>query len=330
MPKKGGKNRIFCGIYEPMENLGFELQEEKSQRNKKEFQNVPKKFPGGSLLRFFLLCLLASLLSTALGVLLLALLGNKSGEWKGESTTETTNSGQGEGKFKFVHRLENAKVFKYPGGEIQWARFRRDRREYENSEAEEFGRSLNFYGSQITVGTLRIWSQGLRAPHWHFNANEHGYVVKGEAWIGVLGPDGAAAVTFNATRGAVVFFPRGAVHWVRNVGPSELLLLLFFSTHHELLTLDLDDAFYGTPEDVAARALKPQGGVKFIRTFQKPREDQAINLPKNLGQLIHNPSYPQSPDAQVWKFFMIYQHPRNSHSQEEFLSGQGSGKMGQD
>lgn len=79
---------------------------------------------------------------------------------------------------------------------------------------------------------------------------------QGEAWIGILGPDGATAVTYNVSQGQVVFFPRNAVHWVKNVGSSELLLLLFFSTHEELLTLDVDDAFYGTPEDVAARALK--------------------------------------------------------------------------
>ncbi|NXB97819.1 OXDC decarboxylase, partial [Orthonyx spaldingii] len=81
------------------------------------------------------------------------------------------------------------------------------------------------------------------------------------------------------------------------------LFLLFFSTHDELQTLDVDDAFYSTPEDIAARALKPEGGVAFIRTFRKPSEDQAINLPPNLAELLHNVSYPQSPDNRVWRFF---------------------------
>lgn len=30
----------------------------------------------------------------------------------------------------------------------------------------------------MTFGTLRIKSKGLRAPHWHFNANEHGYLLQ--------------------------------------------------------------------------------------------------------------------------------------------------------
>ncbi|NWW81261.1 OXDC decarboxylase, partial [Climacteris rufus] len=81
------------------------------------------------------------------------------------------------------------------------------------------------------------------------------------------------------------------------------LFLLFFTTHEELQTLDVDDAFFSTPEDIAARALKPEGGVKFIRTFQKQAEDQAINLPPNLDQLVKNATYTQSPDHLVWKFF---------------------------
>ncbi|KAH0627836.1 hypothetical protein JD844_008321 [Phrynosoma platyrhinos] len=77
----------------------------------------------------------------------------------------------------------------------------------------------------MTFGTLRIKSQGLRAPHWHFNANEHGYL------------------------------------------------------------------------------LKPQGGVNFIRTFQKQVEDQAINLPPNLAELVQNTDYKQSADNLVWRYF---------------------------
>ncbi|NWH70945.1 GL25 protein, partial [Piaya cayana] len=81
------------------------------------------------------------------------------------------------------------------------------------------------------------------------------------------------------------------------------LFLLFFSTHEELETLDLDDAFFSTPEDIVARALKPRGGVNFIRTFKKPQEDQAVNLPANLQELVHNATYSQSPANLVWRFF---------------------------
>ena len=41
-----------------------------------------------------------------------------------------------------------------------------------------FGKSINNHRSKMTFGTLRIKSKGLRAPHWHFNANEHGYLLQ--------------------------------------------------------------------------------------------------------------------------------------------------------
>lgn len=67
-------------------------------------------------------------------------------------------------------------MYNFPGGEIQWARFRNDVNEYENDEEMEFGKSINNHRSSMTFGTLRIKSKGLRVPHWHFNANEHGYL----------------------------------------------------------------------------------------------------------------------------------------------------------
>lgn len=69
-------------------------------------------------------------------------------------------------------------VFEFPGGAIQWARYRNNVKDYLSIEEETFGSSLNSQRSQMTLGTLRIKSNGLRAPHWHFNANEHGYLVQ--------------------------------------------------------------------------------------------------------------------------------------------------------
>lgn len=74
--------------------------------------------------------------------------------------------------------LMTFQVFEFPGGAIQWARYRNNVKDYLSIEEEAFGSSLNSQRSQMTLGTLRIKSSGLRAPHWHFNANEHGYLVQ--------------------------------------------------------------------------------------------------------------------------------------------------------
>lgn len=81
-------------------------------------------------------------------------------------------------------------------------------------------------------------------------------MLQGTAWIGVIGADGSGVTTYNVTAGQVIFFPRNTVHWIKNVGTEDCVFLLFFTTHEELQTLDVDDAFFSTPEDIAARALK--------------------------------------------------------------------------
>ncbi|XP_029435704.1 uncharacterized protein LOC115077541 isoform X2 [Rhinatrema bivittatum] len=194
-------------------------------------------------------------------------------------------------------------VFEFQGGAIQWARFRKDAKDYSSDEEMKFGASINNQQSKMTVGTLRIKSKGLRAPHWHFNANEHGFLLQGSAWIGVVDEGANKVVTYNVTAGQAIFFPKNTLHWIKSTGAEDCFFLLFFTTHDELQTLDVDDAFFSTPEDIAARSLKPQGGVEFIRTFKRPKEDQAVNLPMNLVELVQNASYVQSPDDLVWKYF---------------------------
>ena len=48
---------------------------------------------------------------------------------------------------------------------------------------------------------------------------------------------------------------------------------------------------------------QPEGGINFIRTFQKQKEDQGFNLPPNLAELVINANYSQSPDSFMWRYF---------------------------
>ncbi|XP_014795285.1 PREDICTED: dynactin-associated protein [Calidris pugnax] len=295
-----------------MDNQAFEMYGENIQKSSKgtEWPRKEERNSRWSLMKVFLVCLLACVITTVIGVLVLSLVYVNHVPFIRETVVKDdgTSSPKPEEKdvdikFQFLNHVTNSKVHKYPGGEIQWARYRNDVNEYQSDEEMVFGRSINNHRSKMTFGTLRIKSNGLRAPHWHFNANEHGYLAQGSAWIGVIGADNSVVTTYNVTAGQVIFFPRNTVHWVKNVGSEDCLFLLFFTTHEELQTLDVDDAFFSTPEDVAARALKPQGGVNFIRTFKKQEEDQAINLPSNLNELVNNATYVQSPDNFVWQFF---------------------------
>ena len=80
-------------------------------------------------------------------------------------------------------------------------------------------------------------------------------MFQGTAWIGVV-DDGHVVTMYSVTAGQVIFFPKNTLHWIKNVGEEDCFFLLFFSTHDELQTPDVDDVFFSTPEDIASRALK--------------------------------------------------------------------------
>ncbi|XP_073754266.1 uncharacterized protein [Callorhinus ursinus] len=299
-----------------MDNSAFEMHEDAAKNafsmGKMTTISRMEKKRQWSLVSIFLVCLLACTITTAVGVLILSLVYVHNSQPHSQvhlglearplQTTVPIVQKAVDPKFQFLNHLPKSKVFEFPGGAIQWARYRNNVKDYLSVEEEAFGSSLNSQRSQMTLGTLRIKSNGLRAPHWHFNANEHGYLVQGSAWIGVI-DDGGVVTTYNVTGGQVIFFPKNTLHWIKNVGNEDCFFLLFFSTHDELQTLDVDDVFFSVPEDIASRSLKPEGGINFIRTFQKQQEDQAVNLPPNLAELVINPSYVQSPDSLVWKYF---------------------------
>lgn len=69
-------------------------------------------------------------------------------------------------------------LFKLEGGNVQWARYRSNPDHYDSREEQEFGDSINSQQAQVTGSTLLMKPNGCRVPHWHFNANEHGYLVK--------------------------------------------------------------------------------------------------------------------------------------------------------
>ncbi|XP_073925629.1 uncharacterized protein [Castor canadensis] len=300
-----------------MDNSAFEMHENGAQKalsmEKMSTISRMEKKRQWSLLSIFLLCLLACFITTAIGVLIVSLVYVNNSQphlnvhfepeaWLLQTTVPKVQKAV-DPKFQFLNHLPKSKVFEFPGGAIQWARYRNNIKDYLSDEEEAFGTSLNSQRSQMTLGTLRIKSKGLRAPHWHFNANEHGYLVQGTAWIGVVDDGGEVATTYNVTAGQVIFFPKNTLHWIKNVGDEDCFFLLFFSTHDELQTLDVDDVFFSTPEDIASRSLKPEGGINFIRKFQQQTEDQGVNLPPNLAELVTNASYVQSPDNLVWRYF---------------------------
>ncbi|XP_041109981.1 uncharacterized protein LOC121317951 [Polyodon spathula] len=254
-----------------------------------------------SLTKVFFVCLLASVITTALGVIVVVFTSPNRSETTDSKVLSNTLPPV-DVKYKYLNHMDKSKLFQLEGGNVQWARYLKNPDRYSSREEQEFGDSINTEEAKMTASTLLMKPNGCRVPHWHFNANEHGYLVKGSAWIGILDAAPFAVTSFNVTAGQVIFLPRSTLHWLKCVGNEDCLFVLFFTTHEELITLEVNDVFHSTPKDIAARSLKPKGGIDFIKSF-KPNGVQNVNLPPNLAQLVKKASYVQSVDSNVWRYF---------------------------
>lgn len=90
----------------------------------------------------------------------------------------------------------------------------------------------NFYTfpliEDLCLFSLRIHQNGIREPHWHPNAHELNYVIKGKAKLTILSPGGNID-TFEVGPGAGSFIPASYLHHIENVSPEELHMAVFFS-----------------------------------------------------------------------------------------------------
>jgi oxalate decarboxylase len=90
--------------------------------------------------------------------------------------------------------------------------------------------SHNFPASKhIAAGWNLVKPGGLRELHWHPNASEWTYFIKGKARVTVFTPVGnARTMDFNAND--VAFIPFVAPHYVENAGDTDLVYLEMFAT----------------------------------------------------------------------------------------------------
>lgn len=70
--------------------------------------------------------------------------------------------------------------------------------------------------------------QGSVEPHWHTNAGELVYIVKGKTRITVLSPNGKLEV-LEVSGGEGAFAPASHFHHIENIGTEEVQVIAFFS-----------------------------------------------------------------------------------------------------
>jgi len=109
--------------------------------------------------------------------------------------------------------------------------------------------------SEKLAGVLmQLGPGGLRELHWHANAAEWAYVLKGRCRVTTIDPKGHAEIAdFGA--GDVWYFPRGHGHSIQGLGPEDCLFVLVFDNGYfsEFGTFSITDWLGHTPPEVLAK-----------------------------------------------------------------------------
>ena len=95
---------------------------------------------------------------------------------------------------------------------------------------------------------------GLRELHWHANAAEWAYVIKGQCRVTTINPQGQSQIADFAA-GDVWYFPRGFGHSIQGIGAGDCLFVLVFDNGYfsEFGTFSITDWVGHTPPEVLAK-----------------------------------------------------------------------------
>lgn len=127
----------------------------------------------------------------------------------------------------------------------------------------------------ITVFPLTAVPHGLREAHWHANAAELNYCVRGQAQIGLVAPDGNIQ-TIAAGPGTISFMPENWLHYIVSVSDEPLEFLIFFvMPETRVQTIGLAQTFAYFPAEILAASF----GIDAAQIAALPKPSGAGIMP---------------------------------------------------
>jgi len=156
----------------------------------------------------------------------------------------------------------------------------------------------------ISGVSMTLKPGGLRELHWHANAAEWAYVIKGHCRVTVIDPEGRAEIK-DFGPGDVWYFPRGHGHSIQGIGNEECKFILTFDNGYfsEFSTFSVSDWIAQTQSQVLSKGF---GMSKEI--FEKfPKKEVYIALGKTPPP-IESLDMPDPP-AMTHKFALSRQTP---------------------
>lgn len=101
---------------------------------------------------------------------------------------------------------------------------------------------------RLSMRRLLLAAGGLREPHWHANAHELGYCLRGEALVTIAG-NHAQRDSFTITKGEMFFVPSGTMHAIENICGDAAEFVLAF-THEKPEDFGMRASFAAMPNAV--------------------------------------------------------------------------------
>jgi oxalate decarboxylase len=134
----------------------------------------------------------------------------------------------------------------------------------------------NAYSFPILNGlscySLVLKKGGIREPHWHPNAAELDYVIKGRARMTIFSPGGDID-TFEVGPDQLVFIPTAYFHYIENIGDEELHFAVFFS-HEKPQDIGISGAFGSYSNEVLGAVFNIN--PKIFESLPKYQEDLLV------------------------------------------------------
>jgi oxalate decarboxylase family bicupin protein len=133
----------------------------------------------------------------------------------------------------------------------------------------------------IAAAHVSIEPHGLRELHWHPNADEWSFFIRGRARITVFAGSGNAR-TFDYRAGDVGIVPRSLGHYVENIGDEEVEMLEVFRAP-KFEDFSLEQWLKGSPGQMVLEHLNLQGseeGRKLMEALQKSKGKEPVKPAK--------------------------------------------------
>ncbi|HYA85209.1 MAG TPA: cupin domain-containing protein [Candidatus Bathyarchaeia archaeon] len=131
----------------------------------------------------------------------------------------------------------------------------------------------------MALYSLRLYSGGVREPHWHPNAAELSYCLSGRALMTIFSP-GAGHDTFTVDTGEIVYVPKGYLHHIENINHGETKFAIAFN--HESPE---DIGISGSTSSMTDKVLGATFGLRseYFGNFKKSSQDVLITYRSNIN-----------------------------------------------